>query len=85
MVASSQGSTMYGFKLLAVYSAGLAVPFFLSALAFNTFLARMSVIGRFMRVIKLTSGILLILFGILLLTNRVRDIAAFFPDVGIGM
>ena len=85
LVASSQGSTVYGLKLLAVYSAGLALPFFFSALAFNTFLARMGVIGRFMRVIKITSGLLLIIFGILLLTNRVRDVAAFLPDLGIGI
>ena len=32
LYASSQGSAAYGFKLLAVYSLGLALPFFLSSL-----------------------------------------------------
>src|SRR3989304_9037464 len=39
LYASSQGSAAYGFKLLAVYSLGLAVPFFLSSLMFNSFMS----------------------------------------------
>lgn len=85
LVASSQGSTVYGLKLLTVYSAGLAVPFFFSAIAFNAFLSRLSLIGRFMRLIKIVSGLLLIIFGVLLLTNHVRDLATMLPDVGIGL
>lgn len=85
LYASTQGSTVYGLKLLAVYSAGLAVPFFFSALAFNAFLSHMPMIGRFMRVIKIVSGLLLIAFGILLLSNRLTDLTSMFPDLGIGI
>jgi cytochrome c-type biogenesis protein len=82
--ASSKGSAIYGFKLLAVYSLGLAVPFFLSSLMFNSFLSYSGKIRKYMRVIMIISGLLLIIFGILLLTNNVRQLTSFFPDIGIN-
>jgi cytochrome c-type biogenesis protein len=83
LYASSQGSAFYGFKLLAVYSLGLALPFFISSLAMNSFLSYSKKLMRYMRVIMIISGLLLILFGILLLTNRVREFTGFLPDFGI--
>jgi cytochrome c-type biogenesis protein len=81
--AGSQGSAAYGFKLLAVYSLGLAVPFFLSSLMFNSFLTYSAKIRRYMRIIMMVSGLVLIIFGLLLLTNNVRLLTSFFPDLGI--
>jgi cytochrome c-type biogenesis protein len=83
LYASSKGSTAYGLKLLAVYSLGLAIPFFLSSLMLNTFLSYSSKIRRYMRVIMAASGLLLIVFGVLLLTNNVRALTSFFPDLGV--
>jgi cytochrome c-type biogenesis protein len=81
--AGSKGSALYGFQLLAVYSLGMAIPFFLSALAINVFLSYSPKIAKFMRVIMIASGLLLIVFGILLLTDQIRVLARFLPDVGI--
>ncbi|MCL5023138.1 MAG: cytochrome c biogenesis protein CcdA [Nitrospirae bacterium] len=83
LYASAQGSAFYGFKLLAVYSIGLALPFFVSSLAINSFLSYSKKIMRSMRVIMIISGVLLILFGIMLLTNRVRELTGLMPDFGI--
>lgn len=80
MKAASEGSVSYGVKLLAVYSLGLAVPFFISSLMFNSFLIYSSKIRKHMRVIMIISGILLIIFGILLLTNNVGQLTSLFPD-----
>jgi cytochrome c-type biogenesis protein len=84
LYASSKGSAEFGFKLLAVYSLGLAVPFFISSLMFNSFLSYSVRIRKYMRVIMLVSGVVLIAFGILLLTNNVRRLMSFFPDLGIN-
>ncbi len=84
LYASSKGSAVYGFNLLAVYSLGLAVPFFLSSLMFNSFLSYSAKIRKYMRVIMIASGGLLIVFGILLLTNNVRQLTSLFPDLGIN-
>jgi cytochrome c-type biogenesis protein len=82
--ASSKGSAAYGFKLLSVYSLGLALPFFLSSLMFNSFLSYSGKIRRYMRWIMIVSGLLLIIFGLLLLTNNVRQLTSFLPDIGIN-
>jgi uncharacterized membrane protein HdeD (DUF308 family) len=37
-----------------------------------------------MRGIMIASGLLLIAFGLLLLTNNVRQLTALFPDIGIN-
>ena len=84
LYASSHGSAAYGFKLLSVYSLGLALPFFLSSLMFNSFLSYSAKIRKYMRVVMLLSGALLIVFGILLLTNNVRLLSSLFPDIGIS-
>lgn len=83
LYASAKGSMVYGLKLLAVYSLGLGVPFFISAYAINGFLSYTKVFYRFMRPIMVLSGLVLIVFGVMLLMNRVRELAALFPDLGI--
>ncbi|MBI5102600.1 MAG: cytochrome c biogenesis protein CcdA [Nitrospirae bacterium] len=81
LYASAQGSASYGFKLLGVYSLGLAVPFFLSSLMFNSFLSYSGVIRKYMKYIMLLSGLVLIIFGLLMLTNNVRQLTGLFPDI----
>ncbi len=81
--AGSKGSALYGFQLLAVYSIGLALPFFISALAINVFLSYSPRIAKSMRVIMIASGFLLIIFGILLLTDQLRTLGRLLPDFGM--
>jgi cytochrome c-type biogenesis protein len=81
--AGSKGSMLYGLKLLAVYSLGLAVPFFLSAIAINAFLSYSKKLLKYMRVLMIISGLILIVFGVMLLTDQVRVLSQLFPDVGI--
>lgn len=83
LFASAKGSAVYGIKLLSVYSLGLAVPFFISSLAINSFLSYSKKFQKYMRVIMIISGILLIAFGVIMLFNRLKDIAGLFPDLGI--
>lgn len=81
--ASSQASATYGLKLLAVYSLGLAVPFMLATLAINAFLSYTKKIHRFMKWIMVINGLILIVFGVMLLTNNTGRLAGLFPDPGI--
>jgi len=85
MYAGTKGSALFGIKLLAVYSLGLAIPFLISSLAINTFLSYSKKIQRYMRVIMIISGLLMIIFGIILLTNRVSQLTRYFPDFGINL
>jgi cytochrome c-type biogenesis protein len=81
--ASSQASALYGLKLLTVYSLGLAIPFILSTLAINVFFSYTRRIHKFMKVISVLSGLILIIFGIMLLTDRISQLSTLFPDIGI--
>ncbi len=81
--AGSKGSAVYGLKLLAVYSLGLGLPFFISSLAINSFLSYSRRLLRYMRIIMIISGIVLIAFGVLLLTNQMGRLSVLFPNLDI--
>jgi len=66
-----------GVALLAVYGAGLGLPFFLAALGFNTFLAGFKKIRGWLRPIQIGSGLVLVAVGILIFTNYFAVLAAF--------
>lgn len=85
MYAGAKGSVSYSVKLLSIYSLGLAVLFVLSALGINLFLIHSKILLRYMKIIKLISGLLVIAFGILLLMDKVSQLAALFPDFGIEL
>lgn len=78
LYASSQESTAYGVGLLSMYSLGLAIPFLFASLAFNSFLSYSQKVRKHMRVIMIVSGILLIGFGLLLLTNKIIWLTTLF-------
>ena len=72
--ASTSKSLTTGILLLTYYSVGLGIPFFLSSLAFNSFLSAFDKIKRYMRVINIVSGLFLIGIGILFLTDTFKEI-----------
>jgi cytochrome c-type biogenesis protein len=76
-VAAAQESVGQGVKLLAVYSLGLGVPFIATSLAINQFFAASARIRKHYHAIEVTSGVLLVLVGILIFTNRFTIIAQY--------
>ncbi|MFQ5897450.1 MAG: cytochrome c biogenesis CcdA family protein [Candidatus Methylomirabilia bacterium] len=58
-----------GVGLLVAYSIGLAVPFFLSSLALGGFLGFFKRYRPLMGVVERTAGVLLVIVGLLVLTN----------------
>jgi cytochrome c-type biogenesis protein len=83
LIASTTGSALQGFNLLLVYSLGLAVPFMATALAINSFLSHFSAIQKYMRIIMIFSGLLLISFGVILLMDKVYLLLSIAPDLGV--
>ena len=65
----SQDTMWAGVGLLTVYSAGLAIPFLLSALALDWFLGAFKRVRRHLRTVEIASGVLLVFLGILLMTG----------------
>jgi cytochrome c-type biogenesis protein len=74
-VAAAQESVGEGVKLLAVYSAGLGVPFIATSLAINKFFAASARIRKHYHAIEVVSGVLLVVVGALIFTNRFTVIA----------
>jgi len=67
--ASTTGELARGATLLATYSLGLAVPFLLSAVAMERFLAAFKKFRRHLGLVNRISGVLMIIVGVLMLTN----------------
>ena len=61
-----------------IYSAGLGIPFLLAAYGIGGFLKFLGKIRKYIRAIEIFTGVLLIIFGVLILTNRMQEIAFFF-------
>jgi cytochrome c-type biogenesis protein len=68
--AAVSGSAAHGALLLAVYSAGLAIPFLLIALAFERMTDALSVVKRHFPVIIAIGGGVMIVLGLLIITGE---------------
>ena len=68
--AALSGSAAHGALLLAVYSAGLAIPFLLTALAFSRMSTAFEVVKRHYAVIVAAGGAILVATGVLILTGE---------------
>lgn len=86
MVAGSESSITYGMGLLAVYSAGLGIPFFLAAVAMKPFMNFMTRFRKHLQTVERVIGALLVLTGILFITGSMAEIAYWiletFPSLG---
>jgi cytochrome c-type biogenesis protein len=82
--AGNQNTVAKGGILLAFYSAGLAIPFILSALAF----ARVTGIFKFFRdhytAITLVSGVILIAMGVMLYTDQLAQLNSWLNKAGLN-
>jgi len=85
--ASLSGSAPRGAFLLAVYSAGLAIPFLLTVLAFNRMTIAFAVVKRHYDVIIALGGAVLIAMGILIWTGELSrlniEVQRWMTDLGI--
>ena len=69
-LAAGGGHPAAGAVLLGVYSLGLGVPFLLFGLLFTRSLALVRALRRRWRIVSVTSGVLLVAFGVLLATGE---------------
>jgi cytochrome c-type biogenesis protein len=87
-LASRNGTLAGGAFLLLAYSLGLAVPFVLVGLAFGRFTALLARTRRWLWAVELTAGVILVVFGVLLLTDNVgwvsNHISDLLNNIGLG-
>ena len=76
-IAGSKNTVAEGVTLLAVYSLGLGIPFLITSLAINQFFGAAKRIRKYYHAIELTSGALLIVIGVLILTGQLTIIVRY--------
>ena len=69
-LAAQEGTVREGALLLAVYSLGLGVPFLATSLAINRFFAAFKRVRKYYRVIEIVAGLLMVIIGALIVSDR---------------
>ena len=73
-LAATEGGVLEGMVLLAIYSAGLAIPFLLTALAFSRMTQAFDAVKRHYTAITVTGGVILVAMGILMVTGGLTEL-----------
>ncbi|MET1175704.1 cytochrome c biogenesis CcdA family protein [Paenibacillus amylolyticus] len=77
-IAAGEGSPLYGGFLMFLYTLGLAIPFLILSVFSEYVMKRIRRLYRYMGVIKITSGCILIVMGLLLMTDRLNSLVTWF-------
>lgn len=77
-LAAQRETVLQGMFLLAVYSAGLAIPFLLTSLGLSSFLKFYGGFRKHLQAVEVGSGFLLILLGVLIAFNKLTMISGYF-------
>ncbi|MFO7716635.1 cytochrome c biogenesis CcdA family protein [Desulfosarcina sp.] len=75
IVAGNQETVANGIGLLSIYAAGLAIPFMVLALFVDRLMTFIKKASWSIRYINLTAGVLLLILGLLLVTNKLNLIS----------
>lgn len=76
LAAGTGGSATGGIALLLAYSLGLGVPFLVTGIAFGRMTDVLARVRGRLRLVDLVGGLVLVAFGVLLLTGRVDVLSA---------
>jgi len=77
-LAAQRHTVFQGMFLLAIYSAGLAIPFLLTSVGLGQFLKIYGGFRKHLQTVEVSSGVLLIALGILMATNKFTLISRYF-------
>jgi len=78
-LAATQQTVRQGVVLLAVYSLGLGLPFILTGFAVSAFLKFFARYKRYIRLGEVCAGVLLVLVGALVFSNRLSWLIGWLP------
>jgi cytochrome c-type biogenesis protein len=77
--AGTLGKVDQGVVLLLIYSMGLGIPFLLVAFGLNRFLGVFDRIKKHLHLIEIVSGIILVILGVLVFTDKLILLAGYVP------
>jgi len=76
-LAALRETVFQGMFLLAIYSAGLAIPFVLTGLGLSQFLKFYSGFRKHLQIVEVLSGVLLIAIGVLMAFNKLGMLSGY--------
>lgn len=79
-IAATEDTVLEGMFLLFTYSLGLGVPFILAGIGINRAYSAFGWMKRHFTPITVGSGVLLAVFGLLMVTGRLVDLSRWFQD-----
>jgi cytochrome c-type biogenesis protein len=77
LVASQLDTVGQGILLLAAYTLGLGIPFLLVGLAFGPLSRWLRRMNRYLGIVSIVSGVLLVLMGLLIFTNSLTFLSQY--------
>jgi len=77
MIAATSGQIGKGVGLLTVYSLGLGVPFIFSGLLFHQFLLAFNRFRKYIRLVEIFTGVMLMLVGVLLMFKLMDNLTIY--------
>jgi len=72
IIAGNQDTIWQGALLLVLYSLGLAIPFLILSFFINSLIRFLQRVRKAVRVVNVVAGVLLMVMGLLLLTNKMN-------------
>lgn len=76
-LAAQRETVFQGMFLLAIYSAGLAIPFLLTGLGLSQFMRFYGGFRKHLQVVEVLSGVLLIAIGVLMALNKLTVLSGY--------
>lgn len=81
VTSASSGTQFYGAFLMLIYSLGLMIPFLVMAIASLSIMNKFKFFEKHLITIKRIGGFLVALMGIVLMTNQLPNVTAFFNNL----
>ena len=81
IMAGNQDTVRQGIVLLGIYSLGLAIPFLILSVFVNYMFRFLARIKRVLKYLNPTAGVILIIVGLLLVTDNLNLIAGYLQDL----
>ncbi|MEZ4600437.1 MAG: cytochrome c biogenesis CcdA family protein [Syntrophotaleaceae bacterium] len=81
LAAGASGSPGRGILLLATYSAGMGIPFLVSGLLFHAFLEFFNTFRKYIRLVEIFTGILLMIVGVMLFFNMFGIVTGYLYQI----
>ena len=81
LASASSGTALYGAFMMLIYSLGLMVPFLLMAILSTSLNKNFDFFKKHLTFIKKLGGFLIVIMGLVLMTNQLGNLTAFFNNI----